>query len=208
MLQVLALWHLVQPTDRFLAWMGDGIAYRTSIFLSGCRSSSCWRPISSGQRIGWHALGAARVLRVLRPLRVFVGFRHRACLGTDVDWSIDPGARPRDSDHPYRLRKCREQSREEAPSRSHGDWRRHPLLKRGVSRCANRWTVGLSRLAENRAHQQTAAHRVQVGLFREEDCLRTQQSPAAALPAPSSSAGLAGIQRSRLSSRFITLPRH
>jgi cellulose synthase/poly-beta-1,6-N-acetylglucosamine synthase-like glycosyltransferase len=31
--QVFAFWHLVQPTDRFLAWMGNGVAYRLCVFL-------------------------------------------------------------------------------------------------------------------------------------------------------------------------------
>lgn len=31
--QMLGLWNLVVPTDSFLAWMGDGIAYRLSVFL-------------------------------------------------------------------------------------------------------------------------------------------------------------------------------
>jgi 1,2-diacylglycerol 3-beta-glucosyltransferase len=33
LLQVLAFWHLVQPTDSFLAWMGDGVTYRLCVFL-------------------------------------------------------------------------------------------------------------------------------------------------------------------------------
>ena len=32
-IQLLAVGHVVQPSDSFLGWMGDGVAYRTTIFL-------------------------------------------------------------------------------------------------------------------------------------------------------------------------------